>query len=62
MRGVSPGGALSESVTLTAASSSRATGFPRIVAEPAGSVLLAWTDVSGTSPRVRVKRIEWGNE
>lgn len=62
MRRVSPAGALSESVILTTTASSRATGFPRIIAEPRGSILLAWTDASGTPTRVRVTRIEWGNE
>lgn len=48
----------SEAVTLTHSSAERASGFPRVMEAPDGSVLLAWTDVTGEDSRVRLKRME----
>lgn len=61
MRRVSSTGEVSESVALTAATSGRATGFPQLVQDSDGSLVLAWTDVSVESQQVRVARIEIEN-
>ncbi|MDA0329985.1 MAG: sialidase family protein [Gemmatimonadetes bacterium] len=58
LREVSGDGTTSESVTLTGSSAERASGFPRMVEAPDGTLLMAWTDVIGDAPQVRVTRIE----
>jgi hypothetical protein len=60
IRRVSADGAPTESVTLIGASAERASGFPRMVEANDGSVLLAWTDVIGDAPQVRVTKLELG--
>ena len=60
VRRVASDGAAGESVTLTASSEARASGFPRMAQGPDGAVIAAWTDVQGDAPRVRVQRIELG--
>ena len=50
-------GTMSEDVSLTASSSSRASGFPHMVQAPDGSLLMAWTDVSVEPSQVRVTRL-----
>jgi hypothetical protein len=57
MRRIRGTGEMSESVTLTASSSSRASGFPQLVQAPDGSLLMAWTDVSTDPSQVRVSRL-----
>jgi hypothetical protein len=61
IRRVSADGTPTESVTLTGASAERASGFPRMVEASDGTVLLAWTDVIGDAPQVRVTKLELGN-
>ncbi len=58
MRVMTPGGAMSQSVTLAATSAARASGFPRMVLQPGGTehVIVAWT-VAGDTSRVRVARV-----
>ncbi len=58
LRRIDPDGAATESVTVIESSSGRASGFPRMVGAPDGSVLLAWTDVTGERSQVRLTRIE----
>lgn len=57
LRSVQPTGGSTNSVTLTAGSSSRASGFPRMAATPSGEVLLAWTDLVGDHPQVQVTKL-----
>ena len=58
LRRVAADGSTSESVTLTASSEERASGFPRLVQAPDGAIVVAWTDVMGSAPVVRVQRVE----
>jgi hypothetical protein len=53
LRHVAPDGRSGEPLSVSASSSERASGFPRIVAAPGDEVLVAWTDVAGAAPRVR---------
>lgn len=57
LRRVDAAGASTGSVTLVASSSGRASGFPRLVSRESGELLLAWTDIAGDAPRVRVARL-----
>jgi hypothetical protein len=59
-RYVTPGGSMSESLSVSASSSERASGFPRIIGAPEGGALVAWTDVAGEAPRVRVAHVAVG--
>ena len=58
MRHVAADGRLGESLRVSASSAERASGFPRIVRAPGGDVLVAWTDVAGEAPRIRVARVD----
>jgi hypothetical protein len=58
LRTVTREGTMSVSASLTTSSAARASGFPRVVALADGSLLLAWTDVSGAEPRVQVSRLD----
>jgi hypothetical protein len=58
LRRVHRGGTTTESLALTSSSAGRASGFPRVVQAADGWVHLAWTDLSGDSPLVRVSRFE----
>ena len=58
VRHVSPNGESADPVRVSAASSERATGFPRMIAAPSGEVLVAWTDVAGGAPQVRVAALD----
>lgn len=55
---VRPDGTASSGATLSTSSSERASGFPRLAEAPDGSLILAWTDVSGATSRVRVERLQ----
>jgi hypothetical protein len=57
LRRVHPDGAVSEGATLSTASGERASGFPRLAEASDGSLILAWTDVSGEASRVRVEQL-----
>ena len=57
LRRVAPDGTATGSASLTSSSAARASGFPRMTPLDDGSLLLAWTDVLGDSPRVRVTRL-----
>lgn len=57
MRRVPATGEMSESVSLTSASAARASGFPRLAMGSDGRVVVAWTDVDGESPQVRVTQL-----
>jgi len=56
VRQVRKDGTMSEGVSLTASSSSRASGFPQMAQAPDGSLVMAWTDVSVEPAQVRVTR------
>jgi hypothetical protein len=58
VRRVGPDGVAGGSVSVAGSSSERASGFPRLAQAPDGSVLMAWTDVAGDEPTVRVRRLE----
>jgi len=57
MREIRADGGMSESVSLTSGSAARASGFPRLVHGPEGTVVVAWTDVDGEAPQVRVTQL-----
>lgn len=58
LRHVSSGGIASASASVTTSSAERASGFPQLVRHQDGSLMMAWTDVGGDDPRVRVARVE----
>lgn len=58
LRRVGADGRSSTSVTLTESTGARASGFPRMVQHEDGSLVVAWTDVVGEEPRVRVQRVD----
>lgn len=58
VRHVTAGGAMGESLGVSASSSERASGFPRMIQAPDGAVFVAWTDVGGPVPTVRVATVE----
>lgn len=58
VRRVLPSGRMEESLRVSASSSERASGFPRMALRDGGDVLLAWTDATELVPQVRVARIE----
>lgn len=58
VRRIGPDGTAGASATLTESSSERASGFPRMVQAPDGSIVVAWTDLIGDEPRVRLQRLE----
>ncbi len=58
VRYVSPNGQAGEPLSVSRATSERASGFPRIGSLPGGGALVAWTDVAGPAPRVRLAAIE----
>jgi len=58
LRRVTPAGDMGESLALTGSSAERASGFPRLAELPDGSMLLAWTDVSGEQAQVRVTKLQ----
>jgi hypothetical protein len=58
MRHVAANGRIGESLSVSASSSERASGFPRMVRAPAGDVLVAWTDVGGEAPRIRAALVQ----
>jgi hypothetical protein len=58
VRHVAQDGRIGEPSSVSASSSRRAGGVPRIVAAPGGGALVAWTDLAGVTPRVRVTAVE----
>jgi hypothetical protein len=60
LRRVTPDGDVTESVAVTTTSAERPSGFPRLAQTGDGSLLLAWTDVSGGEPQVRVTKLQLG--
>jgi hypothetical protein len=58
VRRVEPGGRRGESLSVSASSGERASGFPRLAGGQGAPVVVAWTDVSALAPRVRVARID----
>jgi hypothetical protein len=58
MRRVRADGTSSESATVVQSSSARGSGFPRMIATPDGSLVVAWTDVSSEGSRVMTRRLE----
>jgi hypothetical protein len=58
MRHVTPDGGLGESSSVSTSSSERASGFPRMVRAQGGDVVVAWTDVAGAAPRIRVAVVQ----
>jgi hypothetical protein len=56
MREVTSDG-MSESFAVTRSSAGRASGFPRMARSVDGDVVVAWTDVDGEAPRVRVTKL-----
>jgi hypothetical protein len=59
VREVRPGAEPGPAVTVVESSSARASGFPRMALDADGTVVVAWTDVSGDRSQVRVARLEW---
>jgi hypothetical protein len=57
VRRVASDGELGPPAVLAASSSARTSGFPRMVPDAQGRLVFAWTDVSGTSPVVRIARV-----
>ncbi len=57
LRNLTADGRVTGSLILPETTAANASGFPRMAKSPDGSVLLAWTDVQGEAPRVRVTRI-----
>ena len=60
VRRVGPRGQRLETLSVSAPFSERAGGFPRLVQEGTGAIILAWTDGAELTPRVRVTRIQVG--
>lgn len=58
LRYVSPDGRTGPPLSVSASSSERASGFPRMIPTPEGGALVAWTDVEGLTPRVRVAAVD----
>ncbi len=57
LRRVAGDGVASNSASLVGSSGARASGFPRVVEAPDGGLILAWTDLEGEVPQVRVARL-----
>ena len=62
VRAIDFGGGMSDAVSVSASSSERASGFPRMARAGDGSVLIAWTDVAGLQPQIRVGRLAFAAE
>ena len=60
LRRVTPDGDVTESVAVSTTSAERPSGFPRLAQTGDGALLLAWTDVSGGEPQVRVTKLQLG--
>lgn len=60
-RSVAPDGTVGEPVTVALTSGGRASGFPRTVLLADGSILTAWTDVSGEQSTIRAARVRTGS-
>jgi len=58
VRRVLPSGQMEESLKVSASSSERASGFPRMALTDGGDVVLAWTDATELVRQVRISRIE----
>lgn len=58
VRHVAPDGRAGDPLSVSRASSERASGFPRLIAVPGGGALVAWTDVAEAAPRVRVAVVD----
>ena len=58
LRYVSSEGASSASAAVTTSSVERASGFPQMIRVNDGSLMMAWTDVGGDDPRVRVAQVD----
>lgn len=61
LRHVSSDGTVSGSAAVTESSAERASGFPQMIRTPDGALMMAWTDVAGKDPRVRVARVDVTN-
>lgn len=60
MRRVGPDGEAGSATTVARSTEGRSSGFPRMVRISDGTLVLAWTDVRGSEPRVRVARARPG--
>jgi hypothetical protein len=58
VRYVAPDGGTAPSSSVSASSAERASGFPRMARLSSQQVIVAWTDVGGTLPRVRVAKVD----
>jgi hypothetical protein len=58
VRYVAPDGRASASSSVSASSTERASGFPRMARASRDRVFVAWTDVGGPTPRVRVAMVD----
>lgn len=58
LRHVATDGSLSGSASVTSSSAERASGFPQLITDLDGSLLMSWTDVSAEEAYVRVARVE----
>jgi hypothetical protein len=57
MRRYARTGPVGDVVTVTTSRAGRASGFPRMTKAPDGTLLVAWTDASATTPQVRVSKL-----
>lgn len=55
-------GTATSSASLVASAGARASGFPRMIPSGPGELVLAWTDLSGDAPQVKVERLRLGDE
>jgi hypothetical protein len=60
VRRVEANGLAGPSVEVARSSDARASGFPRVIEAPDGSLVFAWSDVSGGGSRVRLARGRMG--
>lgn len=56
VRRIWPDGTRGEGTTVGSSSGGRSSGFPRMALDGSGGVLFAWTDDTGSEPRVRLAR------
>jgi len=58
VRYVAPDGSATPSTSVSASTTERVRGFPRMALVSSGRVIVAWTDVGGLLPRVRVATVD----
>lgn len=61
VRRVAVDGTATSSASLVASAAGRASGFPRMIPTGTGELVLAWTDLAGEAPQVKVERLRLGD-